>query len=98
MTPADITAVATLVAAVGALIVAIVTAYNARSARTAAEESKAAAEQSKAEIVATKEGVFELGKRVDGRLSELLAASIAAAKADGVTIGEQAERDRSVTS
>lgn len=98
MTPEAITAVATLIAAAGALIVALVGAFVARSnslrAASAASAAKVAAESAKADIIATKEGVFELGKQVDGRLSELLIETRKSARAEGVAAGEQAQRDR----
>jgi hypothetical protein len=98
---AELTAIATLLAAIGALVTAGVGALVARSnnqraveAAKSAEAAKIAAQQSQREIIATKEGVFELGKQVDGRLSELLTATRKSARAEGVAAGEQAQRDR----
>lgn len=98
---ATITAVATLVAAIGALAVgwrnsraASEAKARAAEAAFAAERAKEAAEASRREIIATKDGVFEVGKRIDGRLSELLKSATALARAEGIAAGEQAQRDR----
>jgi hypothetical protein len=102
--PATITAIASVIAAIG-LIVTGVLAYLARRATLAAAEratvaadaavaAQLAAESSKKAIVATQDGIFELGKQIDGRLSELLKSSSALARAEGVAQGEQAQRDR----
>lgn len=86
--------VAALVTAVGIL------ALQVRSGKKA-DDAKAAAEDAKAILVNTADGVFELGKAIDGRLSALLAAKeaefaseIKRARAEGVAAGEQAQRDR----
>jgi hypothetical protein len=56
-------------------------------------------DDAKAEIVQTKDGVFELGKAVDGRLKELLEITKSAATAEGhaagLTDGIEQERTRS---
>lgn len=83
MSPEAITALAALVAAVGGIVAAVL-----------ANRAKMTAEDSHAQIIATKEGVFELGKQVDGRLTELLNATRQSARAEGVAAGEQAQRDR----
>jgi hypothetical protein len=97
----DIADIATFVAALAAFVTATVGALVARSnnqravaAAKAAEAAKAAAESAKADIIATKAGVFELGKQVDGRLSELLDVTRKASRAEGWAAGEQAQRDR----
>ena len=98
MSPEMLTAVAAVVVALAALVGAVVTGLVARAtsirAANAAEGAKAAAEASHAEIVETKAGVFELGRQVDGRLSELLAQTRLSSRAEGVLAGEQAQRDR----
>jgi hypothetical protein len=102
--PATFTALGTLVAAIGAVLAVILSFLNRRAATEArakaddaahaAERAKVAAEDSKREIIATKEGVFEVGRQIDGRLSELLRSSTALARAEGVAQGEQSQRDR----
>ncbi len=82
-----------------AIIGAIALAYRqASSARQEAADAKLAALDAKREIIATKTGIYEVGKQLDGRLSELLATSNAAARAEGVAAGEQAQRDRAAPS
>ena len=99
-----ITALAALVAAVGAIVAAILgylnrrkvmdAAIKAETAKDAAEAAKLAAEKSAREIVATREGIFTLGERIDGQLDKLLAG----ARAEGRAEGEQAQRDRTAGS
>jgi len=94
---ATITSIATLVAAVGAVLAVIVGFLNnrravaaasaAETARYAAEAAKLAAQQSQAEVVLTKEGVFELGRQMDGRLSQLLESTNALSRAEGLAQG-----------
>jgi hypothetical protein len=78
------------VAAVGAFVVANRNREKAEAAKVAAEVAAGVARDLKREVVSIGGEVFELGKRVDGRLSELLEASIAKALAEGI----QQERDR----
>jgi hypothetical protein len=110
--PNAITALATLIAAFGALVIALRNGTKANEARAAAELAKEiaaakgaeavaaaeaarlAAEQSKVEIIATKDGVFEIGKRVDGRLSELLTTAKALARAQGLAEGRAGDGDK----
>jgi replicative DNA helicase len=63
-------------------------------AAAAASAAKIAAEDSNARIIRIGDEIFQLGKRVDGRLSELLDATKAQAHAEGVTQGEADERGR----
>lgn len=103
--PATITAIASVVAAVGLIVTSVLAYLSRRATQRAAERAtiaadaavaaQAAAEASKKAIVATQDGIFELGKQIDGRLSELLKSSAALARAEGVAQGEQAQRDRS---
>jgi hypothetical protein len=79
--PATLTALATLIAAVGALFISW------RSARSA--------QDAKTEIISTKDGVFEVGKKIDGRLTELLKLTEAAARAQGLLNGRAAEKAES---
>jgi hypothetical protein len=81
--PSTITALATLTAAIGALIVAIVNARSGNAARDKAVIAAAAAEDSKKEVVLVRGEVIEVGKRIDGRLSELLKTTEALARAQG---------------
>lgn len=83
-------AIATLITAVGTLIVGLrnsrkadVARERAREASARAEAAKLAAEDSKREIVRIGGEVFELGQRVDGRLSQLLELTETAALAKG---------------
>ena len=102
--PQTIDALTKLVIAVGVIVTAALTFLNRRSVRAAAERAtvaadaavaaQVAAEAGKKAIVATEAGIFELGKQIDGRLSELLKSSSALARAEGVAAGEQAQRDR----
>jgi hypothetical protein len=90
---AVLTALGVLVAAIGS-VSAVVVGYLNRRAMTAAKDkasdaaaaalvAKTAAEDSKREIIATKDGVFELGKQIDGRLSQLLELTRESALAEG---------------
>jgi len=97
--PNSITAIATLIAAIGALIVTVRNGTKANDAKIAAATSAAAAEAAKVaaldatkRIVQTQDGVFELGKRVDGRLSELLELTKKAAMAEGRLEGKADEK------
>lgn len=85
-----IVALATLVTAIGAAVIGWRNSKKADQARekaaiaaAAAMTAKEAAEDSKKEIIATKDGVFEVGKQIDGRLSELLKLTESAALAEG---------------
>ena len=85
-----ITAIGTLVAAIGAVVIgyrnsrkADAAKEKATAAAAAALIAKEAAEDSKKEIIATKDGVFEVGKAIDGRLTELLEITKQAALAEG---------------
>jgi len=102
--PATITALGALVAAVGVILGAW-WAYRAK--REASEAARAALDgknqiiAAKTEIIRIGDEVFEIGKRVDGRLTELLDAQAAKgvtdaalAHAEGITEGEQRQRDR----
>ncbi len=89
--PAVITAIAAVIGALAALNGAI----NARRGRKAAQQAAAG-------IIEVDGKVFQLDRRIDGRLSDLLAANKRAADAaeelahaSGFTMGEQAQRDRS---
>ena len=88
--PATITAIGAVVAAVGVIL----TAWWAYRAKTQASEATA-------QITVVGKDVYELGKRVDGRLTELLDAAAAKgvtdaalARAEGQAEGEQKQRDR----
>jgi len=59
-----------------------------------ARKGRKIANEVDAKIVRIGEDVYEIGRRVDGRLSELLAAEKGQARAEGVAAGEQSQRDR----
>ena len=104
----DFFAAATFIAALGAFAVAWRNRTRAdRATRAAeaaaakAEAAKLAAEDSNTKLVAIGDSIYELGKQIDGRMSDLLKASEARGKAEGralhaegVVQGEQAERER----
>ena len=96
-----IVAVAGLVTAIG-IVLASFWAYRAKERAARAAELAATAAQHAAdastEIMLVHGEIRALGKRVDGRLSELLASSIAAARSEGVAAGEQSQRDRAAPS
>jgi hypothetical protein len=84
---AIITAVAALIAAIGGIVAAVL-AHRARKRVDVVEKA----------LITIDGEVREVGKRIDGRLSELLRSSGALARAEGVAQGEQAQRDRSAVS
>lgn len=102
--PATITAIASVVAAIGLIVTSVLAYLSRRATQLAAERAtiaadaavaaQTAAESAKKEIVATANGIFEVGKKLDGRLTELLASETALARAQGIAQGEQAQRDR----
>lgn len=80
------------IAAIGALAIGI---RNARRADEAADKAALAAEkaaEASGRMVLLEGQVFEVGQRIDGRLTELLAASSALARAEGVVQG-RSERE-----
>ena len=83
MTADTITALAALVAAIGA-IVATVLAYRARRV----------VEDIDAKVILIGGEVREVGRRIDGRLTQLLKSTGDLARGEGFAAGEQAERDR----
>ena len=94
-----IIALATLITATGAVLVGWRNSRKADEARekaaiaaAAALTAKEAAEASKREIVLTKEGVFEVGKQIDGRLSELLKLTEDSAFARGQLAGPEKKK------
>lgn len=103
MTADTLTALAAVIAAVGVIVTAVLSYLNRQAAADAkeraddaahaAQRATAAAEASQRAIVRTEAGVFELGKRVDGRLEELLKATADLARAEGMASGrEQSEK------
>lgn len=101
MTIADLAAVGTFLAAAGGFVAAVGAFVVARRNRKAGDAAKLAAELAadaalalKAKVVEIDGSVYQLGQRVDGRLSELLAASSAQARAEGQAAGEQTQRER----
>lgn len=100
-----ITAIGTLVAAIGAVLIgyrnsrkADAAKHEAAVAAAAAAVAKEAALASKREVVIVGDKLVEVGKQLDGRLSELLAQARATSRAEGYTAGEQAQRDRNAPS
>lgn len=96
-----IVALGTLTAAIGALVVAIMNARASTSARekallaaAAAETARIEAEAAKREIIVVHGEIMEVGKRIDGRLSELLALTEKSARAEGVIEGKATQRER----
>jgi CO/xanthine dehydrogenase Mo-binding subunit len=96
---AILVAVIAAIPAVGALWVSRSNAAAAEAARLAAEAAKEKAAEAamlaadaQHAIIATKDGVFEIGKRLDGRLQELLKATQEAAEAKGMAAGIAQER------
>jgi hypothetical protein len=97
LTPDLITALTGLASAVGAVAIA----YLSYKARKDAAAARKAAVQSQDALVVIEGQIFALGMNVDGRLTQLLAtakaqgvAETALARAEGVTAGEKAQRDR----
>lgn len=78
-----ITAIAALVAAIGGIVAAFL-AYRARRK----------VEDIDARVIIIDSEVREVGKRIDGRLTQLLESSTKLARAEGVAVGEQSQRDR----
>jgi hypothetical protein len=89
-----ITALGTLVAAIGAVILAWRNSQKADEAKVKATLAAEAAAAAQREVIATKDGVFEVGRQIDGRLTQLMASATALARAEGVAQGEQRQRDR----
>lgn len=85
----------TATAAIIGMLIALAAAWQAAKGRAAAEDAKAG-------VIIVDGKIFKLDERVDGRLSQLLAANelkaTAAAdlaRSEGHAAGEQAQRDRS---
>ena len=92
-----IVSVATLVGAMTAAYVAIRNSRAASDARqqahdaaVRADHARDAARDATREIVSVKGNLFEVGKAIDGRLSELLELTRAAARAEGRIEGHAA--------
>lgn len=84
---AIITAIAALLAAAGGILAAVL-----------AHRARRKIEDAAVDILLVKGDVHEVGRRIDGRLSELLASSSKLARAEGHAEGEQAQRDRAADS
>ena len=85
--PATITALGALVSAIGVILLAFWSYRAKERAAVAADKATVAAAlaaESQKAIIATKDGIFELGQRVDGRLSELLELTRTSAHAEGM--------------
>jgi hypothetical protein len=85
-------ALAALAAALGAFLTGlaalVVGIRNGRKADVAQQLT----EQVRADLIQTRDGVYELGPKVDGKLDELLKATQAAARAEGHIEGVADER------
>jgi hypothetical protein len=98
--PETITALATLVAAIGAILIA----YLSYKAKLLAQKASDVAVENQSQLIRVGNDVYEIGKRVDGRLTELLDATRAQgvseatlARAEGLAAGKQ-EREHRETS
>lgn len=91
--PPIIAAIGTFLAAAGALIVALRNASRADRAADAAEAAALAAHNSEAQIMVVGKDVVEVGKRIDGRLTQLLAATAKASYAEGQAAGPNGPKD-----
>ena len=96
----EYTEIATLIGVAAAVVLSFRNSRKADAAREkavtaveAANAARTAAEASQKEVIATKDGVFEVGKQIDGRLSELLKLTEQAAYAAGKLAG-QLDHDR----
>ena len=87
---AIVTASGSFVAAVGVIFAG----YWSYRSKQQASRAVIKVDQVEARLVEIDGNVFELGKAVDGRLSQLLGISDVAAEAKGFARGEQAQRDR----
>lgn len=67
-------------------------AANVQAAKLAAGQAAEALVEASRQIVQTKDGVFEIGQRIDGRMGELLDAVKAAALSEGRAAGIAFER------
>lgn len=99
--PATLTALGTLVAAVGALYLSFRNSKKADDARDKAiaaamqaAQAKAEAEDAKGAIVKVGDDLFRVGKQIDGRLSELLELTARASRAEGLEAGRISEKAR----
>ena len=106
LSSARMSEVAPIILAVAALLTAAATLWvairNGQKATTAAEKATTAAElasSSAADVVKIGQNVYEIGARIDGRLSQLLLAEKAASRAEGRLegrIGQEGEGPLSV--
>jgi hypothetical protein len=100
------TALAALLTSVGLLITAVVggwVLYRKVRAEAKADAARVleASDKAHGELVVIKGEVRSLGEKVDGRLTQLIksmdatsAAEVKVARAEGVALGEQSQRDR----
>lgn len=92
-----LTGIATLIAAVGALVVSAINHQRVTEAKTKVDSAAKTADESKVEITKVGDRVYELGKAVDGRLSELLKITEAAARAKGKLEGVAEEHAKVIS-
>jgi hypothetical protein len=91
---ATITALGTLVAAVGAAIVAVGSFWLAARNSRKAEKARQLAEDNKAELVRVGDKIYRLSENVDGKLTKLLDLTEKAAHAEGRLEGISVEKAR----
>jgi hypothetical protein len=91
---AAIGGLAAFVTACGTVYIGIRNSRKADEAKIAAAVAAKAATDATAAIVRTENGVFQLGERVNGRLTKLLATTEAMARAEGHASGVQDEQTR----
>jgi hypothetical protein len=90
--PATITALGALVTAVGVIVIAFLNYRRGIVADLAETVEKELLEAQNAELVQTKGGIYQLGKKLDGRLQELLQLTEISARAQGVLEGRAAQK------
>lgn len=90
VTVAIIVSIPPTLVALGALVVGLRNSRKVDDAREKAIIAAADARSAKAEIVVTRDGVFEVGRQLDGRLKELLELTRRAALAEGTLAGRAA--------
>ena len=85
---ATATLIAAFAAAFGAILASLLTWRNSTKARQIESKTEAALEK----IVKVGRDVYEVGKRVDGRLTELLASTAEAEYAKGIEEGRNLQK------
>jgi len=94
--PATITALGALITAVGVIFIAFLNYRRADNEAVHRKAQELLLKQGNSELVRTNEGIFELGKQLDGRLQELLEVTESAARAKGVLEGRAAQEANNI--